>query len=144
MPVRSPITADDSVLVLASYMALRRHGLAMTQDFYTLLFERLPEVRALFPAEMERQHRKVTATLALVIENIHDTEGLAPRLRELGRLHAGFGTLITHYPQFSEVLLATLARHRGPAWSAREHLAWSRLLDYVTDEMIKGAQEADT
>ena len=46
--------------------------------FYERLFEGAPQVKAMFPADMTDQHRKLTATLGVVVNGLLNLETVLP------------------------------------------------------------------
>ncbi|OQS06762.1 hypothetical protein THRCLA_01214 [Thraustotheca clavata] len=84
--------------------------------FYSKLFERIPEARALFRSSMSVQGRSLTgivSTLASIIRSpdvVETTQNLALE-------HARFGATKDHYTAVGLTLLETLEYVSGPEWS---------------------------
>jgi len=59
--------------------------------FYGRLFEIAPDVRALFPADLAEQKKKLIAMLATAVNNLHQVGSIVPAVQDLGRRHVGYG-----------------------------------------------------
>jgi len=65
--------------------------------FYGRLFEIAPDVRALFPADLAEQKKKLIAMLATAVNNLHQVGSIVPAVQDLGRRHVGYGVTAAHY-----------------------------------------------
>src|SRR6476620_7154784 len=57
--------------------------------FYDRLFEVAPAVKAMFPADMTEQRKKLMATLAVVVNGLSNLESVLPAASALARRQAG-------------------------------------------------------
>src|SRR4051812_4566979 len=90
----------------------------LSELFYSLLFERFPQVKPYFEAvDMKRQGTLLTMAL-LIIERNHVCSYPAAEsyLRYLGTRHLTRGIPLDTYPGFREALLETLRRVHGDDW----------------------------
>lgn len=115
---------------------------AMTY-FYGRLFAAHPEIRAMFPAAMGEQRRRLYAALCRVAAGLRSGDpGLESSLARLGRAHRKFGVRPEHYGPFAEALEATFRRYPPDAgrWTELERsAAISRAAELMT-----GAARADS
>ena len=111
----------------------------LTRDFYAALFARHPGVRVLFPTDIRAQGVKLFESLRMVVNNLHDGPGVRARLAELGKRHEKYGAKPEHYPIVCSLLLETMAKVAGPAWTAELAAEWAQALQLVSDAMIFGA-----
>lgn len=98
---------------------------AMTY-FYGRLFAAEPEIRAMFPAGMGEQRRRLYAALRRIAAGMPAGEpGLESYLSGLGRGHRKFGVRPEHYGPFAEALQATFLRYPPDAgrWTELERAA---------------------
>src|SRR4051794_14873789 len=109
--------------------------------FYSHLFLRHPETRAMFPVSMAHQRDRLFSALGDVVARVDDLDALVPILQALGRDHRKFGTLAAHYPAVGASLLATL-EHFDDEWSPELAKSWSEAYDVVATVMIEAAEEA--
>lgn len=79
-----------------------------TKIFYDRLFDQYPMVRPLFKDDMGVQYNKLYQAVSLAVDCLDDMETLVPVLQELGRAHAGFGTVRAHYEAVTDCFLWTL------------------------------------
>lgn len=116
--------------------------------FYGRLFASDPEIRAMFPATMAAQRRRIYAALCRVAAGRHraGSHGAGPELdgylAALGRAHRKFGVRAEHYEAFREALEATFRRYPPEAvrWTELER---SASFSHAADVMISAAG-ADT
>ena len=128
--------------VRASYLGLAPRLDQLVHGFYTLLFERHPEIRAKFPADMERQKFHLAAALAILFRNLDNFAALEQPLMSLGASHAGYGVRPEQYLLVRDVMLESIRSVAGDAWSAQLEDAWREALNRVCSTMLKGAAAA--
>ncbi|NOX59856.1 MAG: hypothetical protein GXP29_13505 [Planctomycetes bacterium] len=117
----------------------------LADRFYALLFARYPQVRPMFPDQMNDQKQKLIASLVLVVQNIRTPDKLLDPLSQMGQRHAGYGAAPEHYPLVRDTLLEVLGEIAGDAWTEQLNGDWSVALDLVSSIMIEGAKsEAQT
>ena len=116
------LTADDIMLVRASFARVVPVKDAAADLFYARLFERAPQLRKLFPADLRQQKQKLMATLTMAVGALNDLDVLVPKVKALGMRHAGYGATAAHYDVVGDVLLfdaGARARRRLHAGSPR-------------------------
>ena len=115
--------------------------------FYDRLFEVAPSVKAMFPADMTEQRKKLMATLAVVVNGLSNLESILPAASALARRHVSYGAKPAHYPVVGSALLWTLEKGLGEAWTPETAAAWtaaySTLSDYMISEAYGSAQAAE-
>jgi hemoglobin-like flavoprotein len=116
---------------------------ALATSFYDNLFRNHPELRALFPTDIEQQKAYLMTALALMVKHVDNMATLEPSLRDLGRRHVKYGAKPEHYPMVREAVLAALAEASGTGWTAELEQAWAEAIDTVSAAMLRGAAEAD-
>ncbi|MFF4486673.1 globin domain-containing protein [Streptomyces sp. NPDC001544] len=136
-----PLTAEEIALMRATVAAVGPYAADMTVYFYAVLFTRHPEVRGLFPDNLDTQRDRLLRGLLRIVDLVDDPENLIRFCGRLGRDHRKFGTLDGHYPAVGECLLASLARFAGPAWSPETTAAWTHGYGIVAQVMTHAAAE---
>ena len=115
--------------------------------FYDRLFEVAPSVKAMFPADMTEQRKKLMATLAVVVNGLSNLESILPAASALARRHVSYGAKPAHYPVVGSALLWTLEKGLGEAWTPETAAAWtaaySTLSGYMISEAYGSAQAAE-
>ena len=107
--------------------------------FYDRLFTIAPETRALFPADMTEQRRKLIATLAAVVSGLGNLDSILPVASALAKRHVGYGVTANHYEPVGEALLWTLRRGLGFDWTADVAAGWTAAYATLSGFMIKEA-----
>lgn len=136
------ISRQDAQLIRQSFNAMPASGQRVVEAFYDRLFDRAPAVRPLFANDMKLQSEKLYKSLALAVSSLNRLEELREPLQKLGAAHIDWGAHPQHYPVVADALIETLAETCSPAWSRAHENAWTRLLDFISDEMIRGARRA--
>jgi nitric oxide dioxygenase len=107
--------------------------------FYNRLFEVAPSVKAMFPADMREQRKKLIATLAVVVNGLGNLESVLPAASALAKRHVGYGAKPDHYPVVGGALLWTLEKGFGEAWTPETAAAWTAAYSALSGYMISEA-----
>jgi hemoglobin-like flavoprotein len=113
----------------------------MAIEFYRLLYASDPSAQALFTAGPDVMSVKFTDELATIVEAISSFEAFAPRVRELGARHVGYGVQTQHYHAVGEALIGALATHLAPEWDDALEAAWRRAYNLVAEVMMAAAAD---
>ena len=115
--------------------------------FYDRLFEVAPAVKAMFPADMTEQRKKLMGTLAVVVNGLTNLEAVLPAASALAKRHVNYGAKPEHYPVVGGALLWTLEKGLGEAWTPDVAEAWTAaygtLSGYMISEAYGSAQAAE-
>src|SRR5262249_9586321 len=115
--------------------------------FYDRLFEVAPTVRAMFPADMTDQRKKLMGTLAVVVNGLGTLNAVLPPSSALAKRHVSYGAKPEHYAVVGGVLLGTLEMGLGDAWPSEFADAWTAaygtLSSYMISEAYGDAQAAE-
>lgn len=134
------LTEDEIDLVRNSFRHLAQMQGSTAGMFYDRLFEIAPEVRSLFPADMEQQCQKLMSMLGAVVAQIHDHAVLVPILGDLARRHLRYGACPAHYARVGEALLWTLDQRLGPEFTPEVRAAWERAYAALTTAMLDAVE----
>jgi hemoglobin-like flavoprotein len=107
--------------------------------FYDRLFEIAPQVRAMFPADMTEQRKKLMAMLAAVVNGLANLESILPAASALAKRHVAYGAKAEHYPVVGSALLWTLEKGLGEAWTPEIADAWTAVYGTLSGFMIAEA-----
>ena len=107
--------------------------------FYDRLFEIAPSVKAMFPADMTEQRKKLMATLAFVVNGLDRLESILPAASALATRHVSYGAKREHYPVVGAALLWTLEQGLGEAWTQELADAWTAAYATLSGFMISEA-----
>ncbi|MEV0977774.1 globin domain-containing protein [Streptomyces sp. NPDC049915] len=136
-----PVSAEDVALVRSSLAVVGPHVAEMAGYFYDILFTRYPQLREMFPAELDVQRERLVRGLLRIVELVDDPANLVAFCSRLGRGHRKFGTQSAHYPAVGECLLQALSHYAGPAWSPALAGAWHRAYTAAANVMAGAADE---
>jgi hemoglobin-like flavoprotein len=136
------LTSTDIALVRDSFARVAQIKDAAADLFYDRLFTIAPRLRALFPADLTEQKRKLMAMLATAVSKLDDLTTLVPAVKTLGARHAGYGTTAEHYTVVADALIWTLAQGLGEAFTADVKAAWIKVYGVLAKTMQDGAAEA--
>ena len=107
--------------------------------FYDRLFEIAPQVRAMFPADMTEQRRKLMATLVIVVNGLSHPESILPAVSTLATRHVAYGARAEHYPVVGSALLWMLEQGLGKDWTPEVADAWAAAYATLSGFMINQA-----
>ncbi len=91
---------------------------------------------------MRAQETKLMESLNAVVSNLDNGALVRSRLAELGKRHEKYGAKPEHYPIVCGLLMETMAKFAGPAWTAEIAAEWSQALQLVSEAMIGGTSMA--
>jgi len=133
------MTPEQVELVQASFAKVAPISDQAAELFYGRLFEIAPQVRAMFPADMSEQRKKLMATLAIVVNGLGDLPAILPAASALAKRHVGYGAQAAHYPVVGAALLWTLEKGLGDAWAPPVAAAWAQAYTTLSTFMINEA-----
>ncbi|HET7887375.1 MAG TPA: globin family protein [Bradyrhizobium sp.] len=141
------MTPDQVKLVQQSFSKVVPIADKAAVLFYDRLFEIAPQVKAMFPADMTEQRKKLIAMLAAVVNGLSDLPSILPAASALAKRHLAYGAKAEHYPVVGAALLWTLEKGLGEAWttdvaSART-TAYATLSGFMVSEAYGNSQAAE-
>ena len=107
--------------------------------FYDRLFDVAPQVKAMFPADMTEQRKKLMGTLGAVVNGLSDLDSILPAASALAQRHVAYGARAEHYPVVGSALLWTLEQGLGEAWTPDVADAWLAAYGTLSGFMIEQA-----
>ena len=141
------MTPDQVRLVQQSFSKVAPIADQAAIVFYDRLFDVAPAVKALFPADLTEQRKKLMATLAAVVNGLSNIESILPAASALAVRHVAYGARAEHYPAVGGALLWTLQEGLGEAWTPEVAAAWTAaygtLSTYMISEAYGSAQAAE-
>jgi hemoglobin-like flavoprotein len=133
------MTPDQVKLVQQSFAKVAPISETAAVLFYDRLFEIAPQVRAMFPADMTEQRKKLMMTLAAVVNGLANLDSILPAASALATRHVAYGTKAEHYPVVGSALLWTLEKGLGEAWTLELAEAWTAAYGTLSGFMIAEA-----
>jgi hemoglobin-like flavoprotein len=133
------MTPDQVKLVQDSFAKVVPISETASVLFYDRLFEIAPSVKAMFPADMTEQRRKLMMMLAAVVKGLGDLPSVLPAASALAKRHVGYGAKAEHYPVVGSALLWTLEKGLGDGWTPDIAAAWTTAYGTLSGYMISEA-----
>ncbi len=133
------MTPDQVSLVQRSFSKVVPIADQAAVLFYDRLFDIAPQVKAMFPADMTEQRKKLMATLAVVVNGLSNLESILPAASALAQRHVAYGAKAEHYPVVGSALLWTLEKGLGEEWTADIASAWTAAYTTLSGFMIEQA-----
>jgi nitric oxide dioxygenase len=136
---RRTMTPDQVELVQQSFAKVVPISETAAVLFYDRLFEIAPAVKAMFPADMTEQRKKLMMMLAAVVNGLGNLESILPAASALAKRHVSYGARAEHYPVVGAALLWTLEKGLGEAWTPEMAAAWASAYGTLSGFMISEA-----
>ena len=136
------LSAEDVMLVRASFARVAPIKDVAADLFYDRLFAVAPQVRSLFPDDLTEQKKTLMAMIAMAVGSLDDVGGLVPKVKALGARHVAYGAEPAHYDVVGQVLLWTLEKGLGEAFTPNVRAAWFKVYSLLATTMQLGAAEA--
>jgi hemoglobin-like flavoprotein len=134
------MTAQHIKLVKKSWFMFRNIKPEIIADaFYSRLFLEHPELRPLFPKDMEAQYEKLISMLNIVVGRLDRLEELTQDIADLAVRHKDYGTKPAHYDAVGKALLWTLEMGLGNDWTEETAEAWGVCYTLLSKTMIEAA-----
>ena len=133
------MTPDQVKLVQDSFAKVAPISETAAELFYGRLFEIAPQVKAMFPADMTEQRRKLMMMLAAVVKGLGDLPSILPAASALATRHVSYGAKAEHYPVVGSALLWTLEKGLGDGWTPDVAAAWTTAYGTLSGYMISEA-----
>lgn len=131
------MNAKQINLVKKSWRLLQSVSPAVVADaFYSKLFFDHPELRRMFPKQMEEQYKKLIDMLSSMIARLENMEGLQQEISDLAKRHEGYGVQPKHYKMVGEALLWTLEKGLGSDWDEDTAAAWTACYTVIAGQML--------
>jgi len=111
--------------------------------FYARMFLSHPELRDLFPIQMDVQRARLLGAIVTAVQTLEDPERFDDYLNGLGRDHRKFHVTPEHYDVVGRALLESLRAFAGEQWSLEYDQAWADAYAIIAKKMQAGA-DADT
>ena len=133
------MTPQQIATVRASFAHLAPIADQAAALFYDHLFAADPSLRDLFKSDMVRQGERLMAMIGAAVGLLEQPARLLPVLHGLGRRHAGYGVMPSHYDTVGAALLRTLRDGLGEAFTPEVEQAWEAMYAMVAREMQSAA-----
>ncbi|GAA2601046.1 FAD-binding oxidoreductase [Dactylosporangium fulvum] len=107
--------------------------------FYARMFLDNPQLRDLFPVQMDVQRSRLLGAIVTAVQTSGDPDRFADYLQALGRDHRKFHVEAQHYDIVGNALIEALRTFAGDEWSYEYEQAWRDGYAAIAHKMIEGA-----
>ena len=136
------VATTDIALIKKSWIDVRKIKPEILGDvFYTKLFYDNPELRKMFPQEMEEQNKKLIDMLNIIIERLENLNELKGEIIAVAKRHVDYGVKTEHYNMVGAALLWTLKKALGKEWTDELKTAWINCYNVLSGTMITAASK---
>ena len=130
-----------STILKESWALVEDRQERLVAHFYARLFLTNPQLRDMFPVQMDVQRDRLLGAIVSAIQKFDDPETIDGYLKALGRDHRKFHVTAQHYADVKVALLDALRVYAGEGWNSLYDQAWNDVYDVIAEKMIAGATE---
>ncbi|HEX6846453.1 MAG TPA: globin domain-containing protein [Chitinophagaceae bacterium] len=134
------LTKKEIELIKKSWAIVRMINPSIIGDvFYSKLFYDNPELRKMFPKNMEGQYKKIIDMFSIIVARIENFDGLKGDIIDMAKRHEGYGVKPHHYNLVGKALLWTLQKGLGNEWNDEVRSAWINCYAVLSGTMISAS-----
>jgi len=131
------LTDHEMSLIKTSWAKIRNiDPVAAGDAFYTKLFFDRPELKKMFPQEMDAQSKKLMDMINTIVTHLDRLDELTAEIVAMAKRHEGYGVLPEHYEPVGDALLWTLKAGLGNEWNEELKNAWVKCYGMLSNAMI--------
>jgi NAD(P)H-flavin reductase/hemoglobin-like flavoprotein len=130
-----------SRLLKESWTLVEEQQDKLASYFYARMFLSNPQLRDLFPIQMDVQRARLLGAIVTAVQTVDDPERFDEYLRSLGRDHRKFHVSPEHYDIVGAALMEALRTFAGEQWSVEYDQAWRDAYAVIATKMIAGAAD---
>jgi nitric oxide dioxygenase len=131
------LTKNETALIQKSWRLINKLDPAVLGDvFYSKLFFDNPELRKMFPENMEAQYKKFFDMLNTIITRLDRLDELKGDIVAMAKRHKGYGVETYHYNLVGVALLWALQKNLGNEWNDELRSAWINCYSIISGTMI--------
>jgi hemoglobin-like flavoprotein len=135
------VTPEQLEIVSETADRLEAEPRRFADTFYNRLFELAPQVRELFPEDLDVQKAKLVDEVTYLASAAGDLRGFVARAGALGARHHGYGVHVADYDAVEQALLAAVGEVLGVDPEHESIVAWRKLYRLIAETMIAGATD---
>lgn len=122
--------------------AIKPNSEAVSNIFYTTLFELEPDLRLLFKEDLSIQKHAFMQMLGVVVRGLDKPETIILTIQNLGKRHVNYGAKDEHYAAVGAALLRTLEHFLGQDYTPAVDKAWREVFNLLATLMKRAAAQA--
>jgi hemoglobin-like flavoprotein len=109
--------------------------------FYGKLFFDKPELRRMFPHQMDAQYVKLLQMFSTIVMRLDRPEEITEEIIALAKRHKGYGVKPEHYKSVAEAFVWTLKTGMGREWDQDLEQAWAKCFRVLSNTMIAAVEK---
>ena len=133
------MTPEDITVVQESFQKVASIADQAAEIFYRHLFSLDPQLKRLFPSDMQTQGRKLMQMIGLAVHGLKSPETLIPAVQALGRRHVAYGVEEKDYETVGKALILTLEQGLGADFTPQVQEAWLATYQLLAETMKQAA-----
>jgi NAD(P)H-flavin reductase/hemoglobin-like flavoprotein len=130
-----------SRILKESWTLVEEHQERLASYFYARMFLSNPQLRDLFPVQMDVQRARLLGAIVTAVQSVDDPERFDEYLRSLGRDHRKFHVTPEQYDIVGDSLMEALRTFAGGEWSPEYDQAWRDAYAMIARKMILAAED---
>lgn len=136
------LSKKEIALIKKSWTILEKIDPIIIGDiFYSKLFFANPELRKMFPQDMEGQYKKLVDMLDTIVTRLENLDELKGDIVAMAKRHEDYGVKPEHYNLVGKALLYTLQKGLGKQWTDEIRSAWINCYSILSGTMITVASK---
>lgn len=137
----STLSPETIATVKATIPVLKENVTDITSKMYEIMFEKYPDVKALFSDAPEDQPKVLAAAVSAYAMNIDNLGALSDAVGKMAAAHVRTSVKPEHYPIVGESLLAAMSEVLGDTASPAVLDAWGEAYFFLADILIEKEKE---
>src|SRR5471032_866037 len=129
------MTPEHIALVRDSFQKLSPVLDEVRRTFYVRLFNVNPDLRAVFPGDINGQSRALMAMVELIVKMLDMQDKLIPLLHYLGERHTALNVKPEYFRPFGVALIWTLAAFLRDEFTPETRCAWEETYQFMVENM---------
>src|SRR5690242_11226797 len=129
------LTTEEITLVKNTWNLITPVSQKMGEEFYTHLFEKHPELKALFKTHPRDQAMKLMFMLSYLVLRLDREHELREEIKKLAARHEGYKTKPEHYSIVGDTLMWSLKNNLGKEWTLQTANAWAKAYHFISGMM---------
>jgi len=131
------LTKKEIALIKKSWNPLAKiDSVAIGDIFYSKLFFENPDLRKMFPQDMEGQYKKLVDMLDTIVARLENLDELKGDIVAMAKRHNDYGVKPQHYNLVGKALLYALQKGLGKEWTDEVRSAWINCYSILSGTMI--------
>src|SRR5258705_3933393 len=136
------LTKRETALIKKSWTSVKKiDPLVLGDIFYSKLFFDNPELRKMFPQNMEEQYQKLLDMLNTIVERLEKLDELKGDIVAMAKRHKDYGVKPQQYSMVGIALIWTLHKTLGQEWNEDIRSAWVNCYAILSGTMITVADK---